>query len=49
VYTAASLSNEGDRDNLLVHPDYLILGPAGLAEGRTHVAEEDGSLVGFAT
>jgi ribosomal protein S18 acetylase RimI-like enzyme len=49
VYRRASLSNEGDRDNLLAHPDYLILGPAGLAEGRTHVAEEDGSLVGFAT
>ena len=27
----------------------LLLGPEGLAEGRTHVAEEDGSLVGFAT
>jgi ribosomal protein S18 acetylase RimI-like enzyme len=25
------------------------LGPKGLAEGRTHVAEQDGSLVGFAT
>ncbi len=49
VYRRASLSNAGDRDNLLAHPDYLILGPAGLAEGRTHVAEEDGSVVGFAT
>ena len=49
VYRRASLSNAGDRDNLLAHPEYLILGPAGLAEGRTHVAEEDGSLVGFAT
>ena len=49
VYRRASLSNEGDRDNLLAHPEFLILGPAGLAEGRTHVAEEDGSLVGFAT
>lgn len=27
----------------------LILGPEGLAEGRTHVAEQDGSVVGFAT
>jgi GNAT superfamily N-acetyltransferase len=26
-----------------------MLGPHGLAEGRTHVAEEEGSLVGFAT
>ena len=49
VYRRASLSNAGDRDNLLAHPKYLILGPEGLAEGRTHVAEEDGSLVGFAT
>jgi len=49
VYRRASLSNVGDRDNLLAHPDYLILGPEGLGEGRTHVAEEDGSLAGFAT
>jgi ribosomal protein S18 acetylase RimI-like enzyme len=49
VYRRASLSNTGDRDNLLAHPEYLILGPEGLAEGRTHVAEEDGSVVGFAT
>lgn len=49
VYRRASLSNEGDRPNLLAHPEYLILGPAGLAEGRTHVAEQDGTVVGFAT
>jgi len=49
VYRRASLSNAGDRDNLLAHPEYLILGPEGLAEGRTHVAERDGSVVGFAT
>ena len=49
VYRRASLSNEGDRDNLLAHPEYLILAPEGLAEGRTYVAEEDGSVVGFAT
>ena len=49
VYRRASLSNAGDRDNLLAHPEYLILRPDALAEGRTHVAEEDGSLVGFAT
>jgi GNAT superfamily N-acetyltransferase len=49
VYRRASLSNAGDRDNLLAHPDLLILGPEGLAEGRTYVAEEDGSVVGFAT
>ena len=49
VYRRASLSNAGDRDHLLAHPEYLILGPEGLAEGRTQVAEEDGTVVGFAT
>ena len=49
VYRRASLSNAGDRDNLLAHPEYLVLGPEGLAEGRTYVAEEQGALVGFAT
>lgn len=49
VYRRASLSNAGDRDNLLAHPGYLVLGPEGLAEGRTYVAEQEGSLVGFAT
>jgi GNAT superfamily N-acetyltransferase len=49
VYRRASLSNAGDRGRLLAHPEYLILGPEGLAEGRTHVAEQDGPVVGFAT
>ena len=49
IYRRASLSNAGDRDNLLAHSEYLVLGPEGLAEGRTYVAEEEGSLVGFAT
>jgi GNAT superfamily N-acetyltransferase len=49
VYRRASLSNAGDRDNLLAPAELLTLGPAGLAEGRTHVAEQDGSVVGFAT
>ncbi len=49
VYRSASLSNAGDRDNLLAHPEYLVLGPERLAEGRTYVAEDNGSLVGFAT
>ena len=48
VYRRASLSNPGDRDNMLAHPEYLILRPDGLAEGRTYVAEEDGAVVGFA-
>jgi ribosomal protein S18 acetylase RimI-like enzyme len=49
VYRRASLSNAGDRDNLLTHPEYLTLRPEGLAEGRTYVAEEHGSVAGFAT
>ena len=49
VYRRVSLSNAGDRDNLLAHPEFLILGPEGLEEGRTHVAEQDGSLAGLAT
>lgn len=49
VYRRASLSNAGDRENLLAHPEYLILPPEGLSEGRTYVAEEGGSVVGFAT
>jgi GNAT superfamily N-acetyltransferase len=49
VYRTASLSNPGDRDRLLAHPEYLVLEPDGLTEGRTHVAEENGSVVGFAT
>ena len=49
VYRRASLSNAGDRDNLLAHPEHLILGPEGLAEGRTYVAEEGGTVAGFAT
>lgn len=49
VYRRASLSNPGDRDRLLARPEYLVMGPEGLAEGRTYVTEEDGLIVGFAT
>jgi GNAT superfamily N-acetyltransferase len=49
VFRDASLSNEGDRENLLARPAYLVLGPEGLAEGRTYIAELDGQLTGFAT
>ena len=49
VFRRASLSNAGDRDTLLAHPEYLIVGPEALAEGRTFVAEENGSVIGFAT
>jgi ribosomal protein S18 acetylase RimI-like enzyme len=49
VLGRASVSNSGDRDLLSAHPEYLVLRPEGLAEGRTYVAEEDGVVVGFAT
>jgi ribosomal protein S18 acetylase RimI-like enzyme len=49
VFHDASLSNEGDRENLLAHPEYLVLGTEGLAGGRTYVVEQDSKLVGFAT
>ena len=49
VYRTSSLSNPGDRERLLAHPEHLVLEPDGLTEGRTHVAEEDGAVVGFAT
>jgi GNAT superfamily N-acetyltransferase len=49
IYRRASLSNAGDRAALVAHPEHLILIPDGLAEGRTYVAEQDGSVVGFAS
>ncbi len=49
VYSRASLSDGPYRDNLHAHPEYLILGPEGLAEGRTYVAEAGGTIVGFAS
>jgi GNAT superfamily N-acetyltransferase len=49
VFRRASLANVRYRASLLAHPELLIFGPEGLAEGRTHVAEQDGSVVGFAT
>ena len=45
VYRRASLSNAGDRDNLLADPEFLILGPEGRRlNAALHVAEQDGSV-----
>ena len=49
AYRRACLSNAGDHDSLLAHPEHLVLEPEGPAEGRTYAAEEQGLLVGFAT
>ena len=49
IFRAASLSNAGDRDALLAHPEALILSAELLAGGRTRVATDaDGTVVGFA-
>ena len=49
VFRRASLANVRYRADLLAHPEHLIFGPEGLAEGRTQVAVNDGAVVGFAT
>ena len=49
VYRRASLSNDGDRPNLLAHPELLDLDPTGLHDGRTIAAIDQGTVVGFAT
>jgi hypothetical protein len=42
VYRRASLSNNGDRPNLLAHPEYLELSDQGVRDGRTRVADASG-------
>ena len=49
IFRAASLSNDGDRENLLAHPEFLELSPGAIVEGRLRLAEIDGVTVGFAT
>jgi GNAT superfamily N-acetyltransferase len=50
IFRAASLSNAGDRDELLAHPETLTLPAELLAGGRTRVATDaDGTVVGFAS
>src|SRR3954451_12585148 len=50
IFRDASLSNAGDRDALLAHPEALILSADLHAGGRTRVATvADRSVVGFAT
>ena len=44
----ASLSNPGDRDALLAHPDAIRLPVEQIAAGGVFVAERDGVVVGFA-
>jgi GNAT superfamily N-acetyltransferase len=44
----ASLTNEGDRDALLAHPDAIELPVAQIVAGGVFVAEWNGKIVGFA-
>jgi hypothetical protein len=50
VFRRASLSNTDDRNDLLGHPDSLVLSEDGVRQGRTRVAVDSaGTIVGFST
>jgi GNAT superfamily N-acetyltransferase len=49
IYRRSSLSNAGDRQQLLEHPEALELPWSDRAPERTRVAIADGRIVGFAT
>jgi GNAT superfamily N-acetyltransferase len=49
VYRRSSLSNEGDRPNLLAHPETLEFSDLAVREGRTRAAVAEGEIVGFAS
>jgi GNAT superfamily N-acetyltransferase len=49
VFRRSSLSNDGDRVNLLAHSDVLELADLAVLEGRTRAAAADHGIVGFAT
>jgi GNAT superfamily N-acetyltransferase len=50
VYRQSSLSNDGDRQALLNHPEYLVLPVEPVYRGHTRLVEHpDTGIVGFAT
>ena len=50
VFRRSSLSNPGDAEALLAHPEVFVLPDTWVLAGRTRVAvSPDGSVVGFAT
>jgi len=49
IFRRASLSNEGDRPNLLSHPEVLVYDDEWVRAGHTRLAEIDGMVVGFIT
>ncbi|HEY6987003.1 MAG TPA: GNAT family N-acetyltransferase, partial [Bryobacteraceae bacterium] len=44
----ASLTNVGDRDALLAHPDAIELPAEQIAAGAVFVLEQNGAITGFA-
>jgi len=50
LFRRSSLSNQGDRETFLAHPESLEFSGRAVAEGRTRVAVGvDGTIVGFIT
>ena len=49
VYRRSSLSNAGDRPNLLAHPEVLEFSDRAVREERTRAAVADGEIAGFAS
>jgi GNAT superfamily N-acetyltransferase len=49
VFRRASLSNEGDRPNLLAEPEFLDYSDEWVRRGCTRVATVDDRIIGFAT
>jgi GNAT superfamily N-acetyltransferase len=50
LFRRSSLSNEGDRELMLAHPELVEPSDTAVAEGRTRVAvADDGTILGFAT
>lgn len=49
VFRRSSLSNDGDRANLLAHPDALKFDDTPVGEQRTRVALDNDRVIGFAT
>ena len=50
LFRRSSLSNEGDRELMIAHPELVEPSEEAVAEGRTRVAVSvDGAILGFAT
>lgn len=49
IFERASLSNSGDRDMLMAHPEFLVLDENLIGRGRTRVALLEETIVGFAS